>query len=166
VSNLILVARLAGAFGVRGEVRLTTFTADPMAVMGYGVLRDKTGAPALTLSSGRPTKGGVIARAAEIATREAAEAVRGLELYIDRAVLPPPDEDEFYMADLVGLAVETPDGEPLGQVKAAHNFGAGDLLEIQLPDGDSWWLPFTQESVPEVRLGEGRIVAVRPEEIE
>lgn len=165
--NLIFVARVAGAFGVKGEVRLTTFTADPMALLGYRDLRRENGAAGLTLTSARPAKGGIVARATEIETREQAEALRGLRLYIPREILPEPeDEDEFYLADLIGLSVVTPDGELLGVVRTVHDFGAGDLLEIQPPHGASWWLPFTRDAVPAVRLADRLLVAVRPEETE
>ena len=164
--DLIQVGRVAGAFGVRGEVRITSFTAEPLALVDYKDLKREDGSPGLTLTSGRAAKGGIVARAREVETREQAEALRGLKLYIPRAALPEPDEDEFYVTDLVGLAVETPDGEPLGRVKSVQDFGAGDLLEIQPPEGASWYLPFTREAVPEVRLGEGRVVAVPPEETE
>lgn len=165
-SNLILVGRVAGAFGVKGEVRITTYTADPVALVGYRDLRREDGSPGLTLTAGRPTKGGIIVRASEVETREQAEALRGLRLYIPRDVLPEPEEDEFYVTDLVGLAVETSEGEPLGRVKTVQDFGAGDLLEIQPPEGASWWLPFTREAVPEVRIAEGKVIAVRPAETE
>jgi 16S rRNA processing protein RimM len=166
-NNLILVARVAGAFGVKGEVRLTSFTADPMALFGYRDLKQENGAPGLTLVGGRPHKGGVVARAKEIETREQAEALRGLRLYIPREALPEPeDEDEFYLADLIGLSVETPQGESLGVVRTVQDFGAGDLLEIEPPQGPSWWLPFTREAVPEVRLSERKVIAVPPAETE
>ena len=164
--DLILVARVAGAFGVKGDVRITSFTADPMALVEYGRLLRQDGSPGLTLTGGRPTKGGIIARVAEVETREQAEALRGLQLFISRDRLPEPEEDEFYLADLIGLAVETPTGEPLGQVKSVHDFGAGDLLEIQPAEGASWWLPFPRETVPEVHIAARRLVAVPPEEIE
>jgi 16S rRNA processing protein RimM len=164
--NLLQVGRVAGAFGVKGEVRITSFTAEPMALVDYKSLLREDGAPALTLTSGRPAKGGVVVRAAEVQTREQAEALRGLKLYIPRDVLPAPEEDEFYVADLVGLSVVTPDGEALGEVKSVHDFGAGDLLEIQPAQGASWWLPFTREAVPEVRLADREVVAVKPEETE
>ncbi|RAK59311.1 16S rRNA processing protein RimM [Phenylobacterium hankyongense] len=164
--DLILVARVAGAFGVKGDVRITSFTADPMALVEYARLLRQDGSPGLTLTGGRPTKGGIIARVAEVQTREQAEALRGLQLFIPRDRLPAPEEDEFYLADLIGLAVETPAGEPLGQVKSVHDFGAGDLLEIQPAQGASWWLPFTREAVPEVRIADRKLVAVPPEEIE
>jgi 16S rRNA processing protein RimM len=163
---LILVGRVAGAFGVRGEVRITSFTAEPAALLDYKALQREDGSPGLTLISGRPAKGGVVARAKEIETREQAEALRGLKLYIRRDSLPEPEEDEFYVTDLIGLSVVTAEGEVLGRVKTVHDFGAGDLLEVQPETGASWWLPFTLEAVPEVHLSEGRIVAVKPEETE
>lgn len=165
-ANLILVGRVAGAFGVKGEVRITSFTAEPAALLGYGALKGADGSPALTLTSGRPAKGGLVARAKEVETREQAEALRGLQLYIPREALPEPDEDEFYVADLIGMTAVTADGEALGVVKTAHDFGAGDLLEIQPASGASWWLPFTRDAVPEVRLADRQIVAVKPEETE
>jgi 16S rRNA processing protein RimM len=163
---LILVGRVAGAFGVKGEVRISSYTADPLALLSYRALKREDGSAGLTLTSGRPAKGGVVARAAEIETREQAEALRGLRLYVARETLPEPDEDEFYVTDLVGLSVETLAGEPLGRVRAVHDFGAGDLLEIEPPEGASWYLPFTKAAVPDVRIAEGRIVAVRAEETE
>jgi 16S rRNA processing protein RimM len=165
--DLILVGRVAGAFGIKGEVRITTFTAEPLAVVDYRTLLREDGSPALTLSGGRVAKGGVVARAREIETREQAEAARGLRLYIPRALLPPvEDEDEFYIADLVGLVVVSPQGEALGRVRSVRDFGAGDLLEIEPPAGESWWLPFTKDAVPEVSMAERRIVGVKPEETE
>jgi 16S rRNA processing protein RimM len=166
-ANLLLVGRVAGAFGVKGEVRITAFTADPMALVSYRDLQREDGAAGLTLTGGRATKGGIIVRAKEVETREQAEALRGLRLYIPRDVLPEPEEeDEFYVADLVGLVVETAHGEPLGRVKSVQDFGAGDLLEIQPETGASWWHPFTREAVPEVRIAEGKVIAVKPEETE
>ena len=164
---LILVGRVAGAFGVKGEIRITSFTADPMALVDYKTLLREDGSPGLTLTAGRVAKGGVVARTQEIETREQAEAARGLRLYIPRDLLPDTeDEDEFYVADLVGLDVVSVEGEALGRVKSVHDFGAGDLLEIEPPQGPSWWLPFTREAVPEVSIAERRVVAVKPEETE
>ena len=164
--RLILVGRVAGAFGVKGEVRITAYTDDPQALARYRDLRRADGSPALTLTGGRTQKGALIARAKEVATREDAEALRGLELYAPREAFPPTDEDEFYLADLIGLAAVTPSGEPLGRIKSVQNFGAGDLLEIAPETGPSWWLPFTREAVPEVNIATGVVVAVRPEEAE
>jgi 16S rRNA processing protein RimM len=164
--DLIQVGRVAGAFGVKGEVRLTAFTAEPLALLDYKDLLREDGSPGLTLTSGRAAKGGVVARAREVETREQAEALRGLKLYIPRDRLPEPEEDEFYVTDLIGLSVETADGEALGVVKSVQDFGAGDLLEIQPPEGASWYLPFTREAVPEVSIAERRVVAVKPDETE
>jgi 16S rRNA processing protein RimM len=163
--RLIQVGRVAGGFGVRGEVRITTFTEDPLALKAYGALLREDGSPGLTLQSARAAKGGIIARAKEIETKEQADAMRGLKLYVPRAALPEPDEDEFYLTDLIGLAAVTPEGESLGRIKAVPNFGAGDILEIDPGDGrPTWYLPFTRDAVPEVHIGEGRVVAVRPPE--
>ncbi len=127
----------------------------------------KGGAPALTLQGGRVHKGSLITRAPEITSKEAADALRGLELYAPRdAFAAPEDEDEFYLADLIGLAVRHMDGAPLGEIRAVHNFGAGDLLEIAPPQGASYFLPFTRAVVPEVRLAEGVVVVDPPVAIE
>ena len=165
-ADLILVGRVAGAFGVKGEVRIASFTAEPLALVDYRTLLREDGSPGLTLSGGRVAKGGVVARAREVATREEAEALRGLNLYIPRAVLPEPDEDEFYVADLVGMEVRSLEGDVLGRVRSVRDFGAGDLLEVAPAAGESWWLPFTREAVPEVRMADGFLVAVRADEVE
>jgi 16S rRNA processing protein RimM len=151
---------------VKGDVRITTYTAEPSALLGYRDLLREDGQPGLTLTGGRVAKGGLIAQAKEVATREDAEALRGFKLFIPRERLPAPEEDEFYVTDLIGLTVETADGEPLGRVREVRDFGAGDLLEIQPESGASWYLPFTREAVPEVRIGEGKVIAVKPEETE
>ncbi len=164
--ELILVGRVARAFGVKGEIRITVFTAEPAALLDYHDLLRKDGTSGLTLISGRVAKSGVVVRAEQVETREQAEALRGLQLFIPRQVLPEPEEDEFYVTDLIGLSVETAGGEVLGQVKAVHDFGAGDLIEIQPPEGVSWWLPFTKQAVPEVRVAEGKVIAAPPAETE
>ena len=165
--RLILVGRVAGAFGVRGEVRITAYTEAPQALARYGGLLGEDGAAALTIVSGRPQKGALIARVREVETREAAEALKGLALYIPRDALPEPEADEFYLADLIGLEARNAAGAVIGQVKSVQNFGAGDLLEIAPTDGSAtWWLPFTREAVPDVRIAEGWVTAVRPPEAE
>ncbi len=168
MSKLILVGRVAGAFGVRGEVRISTYTEDPMALARYRVLSREDGTPALTIASARPAKGGIIARCPEVATKEAADALRGLRLHVARDALPPPDdEDEFYLADLIGLAAETAEGAGLGHIKAVHNFGAGDILEVDPGGGrPTVYFPFTREIAPEVRLAERRVILVPPAEDE
>jgi len=166
--RLILVGQVAGAFGVKGEVRITAHTADPLSLLHYSPLRRQDGSTALTLATGRAVKGALIGHAREVETREQAQALRGLRLYIDRDALPESeDEDEFYLADLIGLAVVSPEGAAIGRVKSVHNFGAGDLLEIDPGTGAaSWWAPFTKAVVPEVRIADGVIVVARPEETE
>jgi 16S rRNA processing protein RimM len=165
--KLILVGRVAGAFGVKGEVKLSAYTADPLALLGYKTLRGEDGQPVLTLTSarpGKPSSGGteVIARAAEVLTREDAEARKGLRLHVRREDLPAPDDaDEFYLADLVGLDAFLEDGAPAGRVKAVHDFGAGDILELDPGDGRPTVLhPFTKAAVPVVDIAAGRIVVI------
>jgi 16S rRNA processing protein RimM len=164
--RLILVGRVAGAFGVHGEVRITAYTDDPLALRRYKTLLREDGAAGLTVTGGRAQKGALITRAKEVATREEAEALKGLGLYVPRDALPEPDEDEFYLADLIGLAVVDPAGAPLGRIKSVQNFGAGDLIEVAPETGATWWLPFTKEAVPEVRIADGAVMAVRPAEHE
>ena len=163
-SRLIRVGRVAGAFGVKGEVRITAYTEEPSTLLDHKALLKNDGSSALTILSGRPHKDAILARVKEFATKEEADALRGLDLYIPRAVLPEPEEDEFYLTDLFGLAAVTPEGEPLGKVRTVRDFGAGDVLEIQPETGPSWWIAFTREAVPEVRVAKGEIVVVRPPE--
>ena len=165
-SRLILVGQIGGAFGVRGEVRVTAFTADPLALTAYGPLLRADGTVALTLTSTRPDKAGVVGRAKEIATKEEADALRGLKLYIPRDKLPEPDEDEFYLTDLVGLEARDPEGVVLGTVKSVQNFGADDMLEIApATGGPTWYLPFTKDAVPDLHIADGWLLAVKPTEI-
>ena len=164
--KLILVGHVAGAFGVKGEVRITAYTADPMALVAYGPLLRADGSHALTLGQARATKDGLVARVKEVATKEQADALRNLKLHVPREVLPEPDEDEFYLTDLVGLQARDASGETLGTVRAVQNFGADDVLEIApAAGGPTWYLPFTRTAVPELRLTEGWLLAVRPVEI-
>lgn len=164
--RLIEVARVAGAFGVRGEVRITSFTEDPLALLRYRALLRADGSPGLTLTGGRAAKGGVVARAKEVITREDAEALRGLKLFVAREALPAPDEDEYYLTDLIGLEARAPDGAAVGRIRAVQNFGAGDLLEIAPAEGGAtWWLPFTKDAAPEVNIAGGYVVVVRPAEV-
>jgi 16S rRNA processing protein RimM len=165
-NRMIQVGRVAGGFGVRGEVRITAFTEDPLALKAYRDLKREDGAAALTITAARAVKGAIIARAKEIETKEQADALRGLGLYIPREALPKPAEDEFYLADLIGLDARAPAGESLGWIKAVHDFGAGDILEIDPGQGRAtWYLPFTREAVPEVKVAQGHVIAVRPSEV-
>jgi 16S rRNA processing protein RimM len=164
-SKLVLVGRVAGAFGVKGEVRVTAYTGRPEALLAYRDLVRQDGSPGLTLLSGRAQKGDLVARAKEVATKEEADALRGLLLHVPRESLPEPDEDEYYLTDLIGMAAVTPQGEALGKVKAVQDFGAGDLLEIDPGRGAAtWYLPFTRECVPEVDIAGGKVTVVRPAE--
>ena len=161
---LILVGRVAGAFGVRGELRIATYTEDPLTLTKFKALTRQDGSPALTLTTARVAKDGVVARCVGVETKEAADALRGLRLYVPRAALPEPDEDEFYLADLIGLPVRhTATNELLGTIKSVQNFGADDLLEITPAlGGQTWYLPFTRTAVPEVKIAEGLVLADPP----
>ncbi len=162
--KLVLVGRVAGAFGVKGEVRISAYTESPLNLLQYKRLKREDGSPGLTVVSGRAAKADFIGTVSEIATKEEADALRGLRLFVARQDMPQPDEDEFYLTDLVGLAVFE-GGQALGKVKAVHDFGAGDILEIDPPRGATWYLPFTRACVPEVDLAAGRIEALRPGEV-
>jgi 16S rRNA processing protein RimM len=150
--------------GVRGAVRVKSFTDEPEAIARYGVLEDESGAKRFTLRVTATVKGDgmVIAQLSGIADRDQAEALRGLRLYAPRAALPPPGEDEFYYADLVGLAAVLDSGEPLGKVVAVHDFGAGDVIEIARTKGQPVLVPFTRAAVPVVDLATGRVVIDPP----
>ncbi|MES2599893.1 MAG: ribosome maturation factor RimM [Pseudomonadota bacterium] len=163
---LICVARIGAAHGVRGEVRLWPFTEDPMAVIDYGPLSTKDGARQFEVVRARVAKDHLVAVLKGISTREDAERINGLELYIDRDQLPGTDEGEYYHADLIGLRALDPAGAEIGKVFAIHNFGAGDIIEIAPPQGPTLLLPFTDAVVPTVDLAGGHVVIVMPQEIE
>jgi 16S rRNA processing protein RimM len=164
-SSHICVARIGAAHGVRGAIKLWTFTEDPLAIQRYGPLMTKDGARQFEVTHAREAKGHLVATLKGVATREDAERLNGIELYVAREQLPAPAEDEYYHADLIGLAAVTTAGEPLGQVIAIHNFGAGDIIEIAPPHDASLLLPFTNAVVPTVDLAGGRVVIELPEEI-
>ena len=162
----ICVARIGAAHGVRGAVKLWTFTEDPLAVQRYGPLVTKDGARQFEVTSAREAKGHLVATLKGIATREEAERLNGVELYVTRDKLPATEEDEYYHADLIGLAAVNAANEPLGRVIAIHNFGAGDIIEIAPPHGATMLLPFTNAVVPSVDLAGGRVVIEMPAEID
>ena len=159
----VCVGALAGAFGVRGEVRLKSFCVPPEAIADYGPLWSEDGARSFRLRLTRPVTGALGARLDGVATREDAEALRGTRLYADRAALPALPEDEFYHADLIGLAAHDPGGALIGHVKAVLNHGAQDLLEVSRPDGPPVLVPFTRAIVPTVDTAAGRLVVDAPE---
>lgn len=163
----VLAGRIGAAHGVKGEVRLLSFTEDPLAIGAYGPFSDAAGAR-FEIVALRPLKDNlVIARFAGIATRAAAEALNGMELFVARTSLPATAEEEFYYADLVGLAADNPAGEHIGRVVHVLNFGGGDILEVEPRDrGETLLVPFTKEAVPSIDLKAGRIVILPPVEIE
>jgi 16S rRNA processing protein RimM len=137
-----------------------------MAVTRYGPLQSEDGKRAFDIDTVRPAKGHLVARLHGIDDRDAAERLTNIKLFVPRERLPAPENDEFYHADLVGLRVEDRNGGDIGAVIAVHNFGAGDLLEVQPPEGGAMLLPFTETVVPEVDIKGGRVVVVLPSEIE
>ncbi len=165
MTDRICIGAIAGAFGVRGEMRLKSFTATPEDIATYGPVTSEDGAQSYTITlSGQTTKGALIARLSGVATKEQADALRGLRLYVDRDRLPALPDDEYYHADLIGLEVFDTGGALLGRVKSVLNHGASDLLEIAAPGlSTTVLLPFTLEAVPTVDLAAGRIVADPPE---
>ena len=162
----VCVARIGAAHGVRGAVKLWTFTEDPFAVTRYGPLTTRDGARSFEVAQAREAKGHLVATLKGVTTRNEAERLNGIELYVAREKLPATDEDEYYHADLIGLAAVTTAEEPLGKVIAIHNFGAGDIIEIAPPKGATMLLPFTNAVVPIIDIAGGRVVIELPAEIE
>ena len=156
---------IAGAQGVRGQVRVKSFTAQPEDVAAYGPLMDRAGRPFKLRATGM-TRGLVVASIDGVTDRNAAEALRGTELFVERGRLPATEDDEFYHADLLGLAVAAPDGSAIGTVRAVHDFGAGDMLEIALAEGGTTVVPFTHACVPEIDLAGGRVTVCMPETVD
>ena len=165
--RLVLVGRFGAPQGVRGEIRIKSYTADPLGIGDYGPLSDETGARKFEIERLRPLKDDMlVAKVKGLADRDAAGALTGVSLFVAREKLPPPEEDEFYIADLIGLAAVSPEGEAIGVVKNVLNFGAGDILEIAPGAGDTLMLPFTKEVAPSIDFTGGKIVVVRPAETE
>lgn len=163
-SRHVVLGAITGAHGIRGEVRLQSFTEQPEDIAAYGPLVTPAGEE-IEIVSLKPARSGFIARLKSVDDRNRAEALKGTELRLDRDRLPKTDEDEFYHADLVGLRAELQSGELFGEVVAVHDFGAGDLLEIRRADGsDTVLMPFTATTVPVVEIGKGRIVVDPPGE--
>ena len=167
-SQRLLMGRIGAAHGIKGEVRIQSFTEEPLGLKDYGEL--STNRPGLTIviESARATTNVLVARLKGVTTRSEAERFNGVELYIDRALLPEiEDEDDFYLADLIGLEARLEGGTIAGKVIAVPNFGAGDILEIGGgPRGETQFIPLTRAAVPEVRIKDGYVVIVPPIEIE
>ncbi len=163
VTKRILLGDIVAAHGIRGEVVLRTYTTDPEDIGAYGALADEQGRRTFEITHAKATNKGVIARIKGVATRNDAEALRGTKLYVARDALPPADDGDYYHEDLIGLAVVAPDGVAIGKVLAVQNFGAGDLLEIQLTGSKlTEFVPFTDPYVPTVDLAGGKLVVIMP----
>ena len=160
----ILLAAVIGASGLKGAVKVKLFAAAPLT--SYGALKDKDGR-SFSITGCRPGKAGeAVISLSGITTREAAEALKGTELFVAREKLPKAGDEEFYHADLVGLEAQDGEGRVIGKIAALHNYGAGDIVEITRPDGDSVLLSFTRETVPVIDIPGGRVVVAVPEEDE
>jgi 16S rRNA processing protein RimM len=165
VAERVCVAQIGGAHGLRGEVKLKSFTADPMAVSDYGPLTTEDGSASFEIEALRPGKGHLIAQFRGVGDRNTAERLTNLRLFVPRERLPPLAADEFYHADLIGLSAVTVDGADIGTVVAIHDFGAGDILELKPQGGGTTiMVPFTAAFVPSIDLASGRIVVAPPED--
>jgi 16S rRNA processing protein RimM len=163
-ADRICVGAIAGSYGVKGEVRLKSFCSDPEAIAAYGPLFTEDGSRSFRVTLTRPVAGGLGARLSGVTSKEAADALKGTGLYVDRDRLPPPGDEEYYHADLIGMEVRDTGGVLLGQLSAVHNHGAGDLIEVQGPGLEaSLLLPFTRAVVPTVDLVARRIVVDLPD---
>lgn len=160
------MGEIGAAQGLKGEVRLRAYTQEPAGIAAYGALEDESGR-VIEIETVRVTPKALIARIKGVTTREAAEALTHTKLYLPRSRLPESEEDEWYHADLIGLAVVDKTGTSIGIVAAVYNFGAGDILEIALTSGEANLLiPFTSVSVPEIDIEGRRLTLVLPEELE
>ena len=167
MTDRICVAQIGAPHGVRGEVRLRSFTEDPLAFVEYGPLESEDRKQRFKIEALRPAKDHFVARLSGVSDRNAAEKLTNVKLYVPRDVLPDIEEDEtFYHADLIGLDAFTQDGAKFGTVATIHNFGAGDIVEIRRESGDLVMLPFTETVVPEVDIAKKRIVVAPPIETE
>lgn len=161
MTDKVCVGAIGGAFGVRGEVRLKSFCAVAEDIATYGELSTEDGARRFSVRLTRPVTGGLGARLSGVDSKEQADALKGVTLWADRAALPSLPDDEFYHADLIGLVVVDTGGAELGRVRAIHDHGAGDILEVAGPKG-ALLIPFTRAAVPTIDLAAGRIVADPP----
>jgi 16S rRNA processing protein RimM len=167
MTDRICIGAISGAFGVTGEVRLKSFCTVPEDIASYGPLWSEDGSRQFRITLTRPVAGGLGARIAGVVDKDAADALRGTSLFIDRAKLPSLPDDEFYHADLIGLDAIDTGGEMLGKVLAVHNHGAGDIIEISsIRHKSALLLPFTKAIVPNVDLAAGRLIVDLPEESE
>lgn len=152
MAERVLLGAVIGAHGIKGEVRVKTFTADPDALGAYGPLATNDGRRLAVVALRAAKPGEAVVRFEGVADRDAAEALKGRELFVPRDALPAPEADEFYHADLIGVAVEDSSNTALGRVRAMHNFGAGDMMEIETPSGETEFVPFNASVVKKVEL--------------
>ncbi|RAU23659.1 16S rRNA processing protein RimM [Paramagnetospirillum kuznetsovii] len=162
MTDRVCVGLIVGVHGVRGAVRIKSFTEEPKDIGFYSPVEDETGSRKIRLKVTGEAKGSVIATLEGIADRDAAEALKGTKLWVARHRLPKVEEDEFLYSDLIGLAVEDLAGTRLGTVSAVHDFGAGDVLDIALAPKGNLMVPFTKAQVPEVDVPGGRLVVIPP----
>jgi 16S rRNA processing protein RimM len=162
IAQRICLGIITGAHGIKGWVRVKSFTAAPEAIADYGPLSDESGARSFAMELVGAQKGVLLARIKGIEDRNAAEGLKGLRLYVRRADLPPPEADEFYEADLIGVAALLEDGTVFGTIRAVNDFGAGASLEIEDPAGKMVLVPFTNAAVPVVDIAQKRVVVVPP----
>ncbi|CAK0747158.1 Ribosome maturation factor RimM [Azospirillaceae bacterium] len=162
----ICVGEVTAAHGVRGAVRLRSFTSNPADLAAYGPLSDETGTQRFSIRLLSWNKDHWLARVEGVEDRTAAETLRGVKLYVERALLPAPEEEEFYHADLIGLPAETPDGAPFGTIVAVYEFGGGDVLEIRSSHGATTMIPFTRLAIPLVDIAGRRVVVDPPVMVE
>lgn len=162
VEGHLYVGVITGAKGIKGEVRIKSFTTEPQDIAAYGPVRDAEGKRTFTIKVRGLHKGQVTARLAGIDDRSAAEALKGVKLYVARDALPEPEDDEFYHTDLMGLSVELEDGVSLGTVREVHEYGAGTSLEVSGGEKGTVLVPFTAEVCPVVDLVEGKVVVNPP----
>lgn len=161
-ARLVCVGVITGPQGIGGAFRVKSFTARAEDIAAYGPLADETGRRSLAIRLVGAAKGVLVARLPGVEDRDRAEALRGLRLYLPRSALPQPEPDEYYHADLIGLDAVLDDGALIGRVRAVHNFGAGDTLEIERSAAPPLMVPFTREVVPVVEVAAGRLVITPP----
>ncbi len=160
------MGRIGAAHGIRGEVRIQSFADEPLALARYGTFTTNRPGLTVTIASARGTTNMLVARLEGVNDRGAAEGLNGVELYVDRDLLPPPEDDEFYHSDLIGLSAQLEDGTAIGKVAAVPNYGAGDILEVRAENGETFLFPFTRVVVPHIHVKEGYLVIDPPLDVD
>jgi 16S rRNA processing protein RimM len=161
----VLVGVFGAPHGVRGEVRVKSYMQTPLSIADYGALHDSAGREFHLLAARGIKDDLLVVKVKGVADRNSAQKLTNVQLYLAKAKLPPPEEDEFYCADLIGLRAETREGLLLGKIVAVPNYGAGDILEVAPPHGDTLLFPFTRAVVPEIDFSAGRVIVEPPVEV-